>query len=170
MRALTLNHATRLEPPSRLRLAGAVLVLGAALAGAATLHAHRFVAIDCGFGICSRPGLIAVRPGWVGPTTLALCLFGIAAAVGLLTVKLRVATAMVVLGAALIVAAVVYHDPGAWLISYGCRGYSPASCTPRVSYIGGRADWVAPTALGISLLGVALTAGILLTALRKHPE
>ena len=170
MRALAVHHATSLEPPSRLRLAGAVLVLGAALAGAATLHAHKFAAIDCGYGICSRPGLIAVRPGWVGPTTLALCLFSVAAAVGLLTVKLRVATAMVVLGAALIVAAVVYHDPGAWLLSSGCLGHSPASCTPRLSYIGGRASWAAPTALGISLLGVALTTGILLTALRKPPE
>jgi hypothetical protein len=170
MRALALHHAPRLEPPSRLRLAGAVLVLGAALAGAATLRSHKFVAFDCGFVLCSRPDLIVVRPGWVGPTTLALCLFGVAAAVGLLTVKLRVATAMVVLGAALIVAAVVYHDPGAQLISYGCRGYSRVSCTPRVSDSGGRAGWVAPTALGISLLGVALTAGILLTAHRTPPE
>jgi len=72
--------------------------------------------------------------------------------------------------AALTVAAVVYYDPGAQLISFGCRGYSPASCTPRVSSNRGRAGWVAPTALGISLLGVALTTGILLTALRKPPE
>ena len=120
--------------------------------------------------MCSRPDLIGVRPGWVGPTTLALCLFGVAAAVGLLTVKLRVATSMVVLGAALIVAAVFYHDPGAQLISYGCRGYSPASCTPRVSLNGGQAGWVAPTALGISLLGAALTAGIQLTTHRPPPE
>jgi hypothetical protein len=116
------------------------------------------------------PSLIVVRPGWVGPTTLALCLFGVAAAVGVLTVKLRVATAMVVLGAALIVAAVVYHDPGAQLISFGCRGYSQVSCTPRVSYNGGRAGWAAPTTLGLSLLGVALTAGILLVAHRTPPE
>jgi hypothetical protein len=171
MRPLALSDAPRLEPPSRLRLAGAVLVLGAALAGAATLHSYRFVAIDCGFvGVCSRPDLIGVKPGWVGPTTLALCLFGVAAAVGLLTVKLRVATAMVVLGTALIVAAVVYHDPGAQLIREGCRGDTPASCTPHLVYNFGRAGWVAPTALGISLLGVALTAGILLRALRKHPE
>jgi hypothetical protein len=153
-----------------LRLAGAALVLGAALAGAATLHSHKFIALDCGFDLCSRPDLIAVRPGWVGPTTLALCLFGVAAAVGLLTVKWRIATAMVVLGAALIVAAVVYHDPGAQLISYGCRGYSQGSCTPRVGHNGGRAGWVAPTALGISLLGVALTAGVLLVARRTPPE
>jgi hypothetical protein len=152
-----------------LRLAGAVLVLGAALAGAATLHSYRFVAIDCGFVMCSRPDLIAVRPGWVGPTTLALCLFGVAAAVGLLTVKLRFATAAVVFGTALLVATVVYHDPGAQLIREGCRGYSPASCTPHLVYNFGRAGWVAPTALGISLLGAALTAGILLTALRKPP-
>jgi hypothetical protein len=120
--------------------------------------------------MCSRPSLIVVRPGWVGPTTLALCLFGVAAAVGLLTVKLRAATAMVVLGAALIVAAVVYHDPDAQLISFGCRGYSQVSCTPRVSYNGGRAGSAAPAALGISLLGVALTAGILLVAHRTPPE
>jgi hypothetical protein len=170
MRALALHHAPRLEPPSRLRLAGAVLVLGASLAGAATLHSRKFMALNCGFGLCSRPDLIAVRPAWVGPTTLALCLFGVAAAVGLVTVRWRVATAMVVLGAALTVAAVVYHDPGAQLISYGCRGYSQVSCTPRVGYNGGRAGWVAPTALGLSLLGVALTAGILLIARRTPPK
>src|SRR4051812_41913114 len=117
MKALALHHAPLLEPPSRFRLAAAVLVLGAAVAGAASLYFHKFVAFDCGpFGPCSRPDIVVVKPGWVGPTALALCLFGVAAAVGLLWARLRLAIALVVLGASLAVAAVVYYsDPGAQL-------------------------------------------------------
>jgi hypothetical protein len=125
-----LHSAQHLGPPRRLRVVAAVLVLGAAVAGAVTLYSHRFLALDCGQGICSRPDEIVVKPGWVGPTALALCLLGVAAAVGLLTLRLRLATALLILGAALSVATVIYHDPRAQLIDHTCLPNGGASCTP----------------------------------------
>jgi hypothetical protein len=170
MTELALHYAQLLGPSRRLRVVLALLVLGGAVAGAVTLYSHRFLALDCGQGIfCSRPDEIVAKPGWVGPTALALCLFGVAAAIGLLTLRLRLATALVILGAALSVATVVYHDPRAQLIDYTCLPNGGASCTPGLSFNGGRPRWVGPTALSISLLGVVLAAGILLTA-RRTPS
>ena len=75
---------------------------------------------------------------------------------------------MVVLGAALAVAAVVrYADPGAQLFSQRCHPYVAVFCGARY---GGRAGWVSPTALTISLLGVVLAAGVLLSARRTRSE
>jgi hypothetical protein len=176
MKALALHHAPLLEPPSRFRLAAAVLVLGAAVAGAASLYSHKFEALDCYPPVirCSHGDeLVVVKPGWVGPTALALCLFGVAAAVGLLWARLRLAIALVVLGASLAVAAVVYYsDPGAELFTQRCRPNVAAFCGVRYGYPGGpgRAGWIGPTALGISLLGVVLAAGVLLSARRRPPE
>jgi hypothetical protein len=173
MKALALHHAPLLEPPSRFRLAAVVLVLGAAVAGAASLYSHKFVAFDCGpFGLCSRPDIVVVKPAWVGPTALALCLFGVAAAVGLLWARLRLAIALVVLGASLAVAAVVYYsDPGAQLYTQRCRANPAAFCGVRDGYLGdSRVGWIGPTAVGISLLGLVLAAGVLLTARRTPPD
>ena len=169
MKALALHHAPLLEPPSRLRLTAAVLVLAAAVAGAASLYSHKFVAFDCGpVGLCSRPDIVVVTPGWVGPTALALCLFGVAATVGLLWARLRLAIALVVLGASLAVASVVYYDdPGAQLFTQRCLANVAVFCGVRY---GGRAGWVGAAALGISLLGVVLAAGVLLSARRTPSE
>lgn len=170
MTGLALHQEPLLGPQRRLRVAAAVIVLGAAIAGAVALYSHKFLALDCGQGIfCSRPDAIVVKPGWVGPTAGALCLFGVAAAVVLLTVRLRLATALVILGAALTVATVVYYDPRAQLISYTCLPNGGASCTPHLGYNGSKPGWVGPTALSIALLGIALAAGILLTA-RRTPS
>jgi hypothetical protein len=114
-----------------------------------------------------------VKPGWVGTTALALCLFGVAAAVGLLWARLRLAIALVVLGAVLAVAAVVYSsDPGAQLYAQRCGANLAAFCGVRYGYTGGpgRAGWIGPTALGISSLGLVLAAGVLLSARRTPPE
>jgi hypothetical protein len=172
MKAFALHHAPVLEPPRLLRLAAALLVLGVAVAGAASLYSHTFVAFDCGpVGLCSRPEIVVVKPGWVGPTALALCLFGVAAAVGLLWARLRLAIALVVLGASLAFAAVVYYDdPGVQLFTQRCLANVAVFCGVRYGYTGGRAGWVGPTALGISLLGVVLAAGVLLSARHTPSE
>jgi hypothetical protein len=64
------------------RLAAAVLVLGATLAGAALLHWHQFVYS------CPPESLVMCRytktPAWVNPTALATCLLGVAAAAAVL--------------------------------------------------------------------------------------
>ena len=87
--------------------------------------------------------------------------------------EVRLAIALVVLGASLAVAAVVYYsDPGAELFTQRCRANLAAFCGVRYGYMGGpgRAGWIGPTALGISLLGLVLAAGVLLSARRTHPE
>jgi hypothetical protein len=87
MHGLALRHAAPLWPLPRWRLAAAVLILGAAFAGAALLYWHQFVYI------CSPDLLVLCRgtkkPGWVDPTALAICLVGVAAAAGVLLVARR---------------------------------------------------------------------------------
>jgi hypothetical protein len=162
------RHAALVPERPLLRLAAAVLILGAAFAGAASLYSHKFLAFNCGVGTlgpCSRPDSRLVKPGWVDPTVLALCLLGVAGAVGLLTARVRVATAAVILGAALGGAAVVYADYRYAVIRCVPRA---VGCVPRITYY--RAGWVSPTALGIVLLGVALAAAVLVTARRDPPD
>jgi len=93
---------------------------------------------------------------------LALCLLGLAAAVGLLTARARFATAAVILGAALGGAAAVYADYRQ-AVSV-CLPRVASSCTTHITYY--RAGWVSPTALGLVVLGGALAAGVLVTARR----
>src|SRR4029077_8813386 len=152
----------------RMRLVAPSLVRGAPSAGGASLYSHQFVALDCGrmCGRLSEPR--AVRPGWVDPTVLALCLLGVAGAVGVLTARARVATAAVILGAALGGAAVVYADYREALILCLRGATFSYACGPHVTY--NRAGWVSRTALGIVLLGVALAAGVLVTARRGRPD
>jgi integral membrane sensor domain MASE1 len=64
---------------SRIRLAVAVLILGAAFAGAAILYWHRFE------HSCAPPDSLVLcrslrKPGWVDPTALAICLLGVVGA------------------------------------------------------------------------------------------
>ena len=74
-----------LRPLPPWRLAAAVLVLGAALAGAALLHWHQFV------HSCPPESLVLCSytqtPGWVNPTALAICFLGVAVAGVLLTTR-----------------------------------------------------------------------------------
>jgi hypothetical protein len=172
MTEFRVRHAALVPRAPRLRLAAAALILGAAFAGAASLYSHKFVALDCGsYRFCGHPDIRVVRPGWVDPAVLALCALGVAGAVGLLAARVRVATAAVILGAAFGGAAVVYaHYRYAFLRCHmepSGFNHLPVplptfSCVPRITYY--RAGWVSPTALGIVLVGVALAAGVLVTA------
>ena len=83
MTGLALRHVP-LRPLPGWRLAIAVLVLGAAVAGAVVLQTHVFVSHDCGtLVLCSRQ----VTPGWVNPATIALLVLGVAGAVGVLATR-----------------------------------------------------------------------------------
>lgn len=96
MNGLALHRAGFREPPSRLRIAAAVLVLGAALAGAALLYSHRqhSVRVD---GICGTP-VAPIPPGhcltretrsWATPTALGVAFLGLAVAGGILVAARR---------------------------------------------------------------------------------
>jgi len=87
MTGLALRHIAPLRPLPRWRLAVAVLILGAALAGAAILHWHRFV-YSCPPDSLALCGFTR-KPDWVDPTALAICLLGVAGAVGLLLTARR---------------------------------------------------------------------------------
>lgn len=93
MKGLALERAGLREPAPRLRIAGALLVLGAALAGAVVLYSHRTHQVIVG-GPCVNPRLTnaelrvlhfqgctkpETRP-WAEPTALALVLLGLAGA------------------------------------------------------------------------------------------
>ena len=87
MHGLALHRVALRSPLPRWRLAAAVLILGAAFAGAALLHWHQFVyscppdsLVLCGY---------TKKPGWVDPTALAICLFGVAGCAGVLLTARR---------------------------------------------------------------------------------
>ncbi len=160
----------------RARFLTAALIFGVAIAGAAVLYFHTFNAFLCKPSArCSPPPIVGVMPGWVLPTALALCLLGVAGAYGVLTGRLRLAAAAVILGVTLGAGAVVYADyseawgwcvPGSELRRNGNTFTLPA-CTPHVTYV--RASWIAPTALGLVGLGVAVAAAVLVASRRRKP-
>jgi hypothetical protein len=85
MPGLALRHVAPIRP---LRLAFAVLILGAALAGAAILHGHQFVSS------CAPPDSLVLcrstlNPAWVDAVSLAICLLGAVAAAGVLMTPRR---------------------------------------------------------------------------------
>ncbi len=74
--------------------------------------------------------------------------------------------AVLVLAAAFGGAAVVYgHRVAAGF--HGCPPNAPISCAPGAIYV--RPGWVAPTALGIAVVGIALALGVVTTA-RRNPN
>jgi integral membrane sensor domain MASE1 len=88
MTGLALRHVAPIRPLPSWRLALAVLILGAALAGAATLYWHQFVSS------CAPPDLLVLcrstrKPGWVDPVSVAICLLGVVAAAGVLMTPRR---------------------------------------------------------------------------------
>jgi hypothetical protein len=93
------RRAAHVPPLPRLRLAAAVLLLGAALAGAAFLHGHRVLQYLCPpsphSGACGF-SVHHVRPGWVDPLALGVCLLGLATAACVLRPNRRVAAAVIV--------------------------------------------------------------------------
>jgi hypothetical protein len=75
------------------RLATAILVIGAALVGALVLHGHRVNVTPC-----SKPGHVYFStvpprcgtrrtPGWVDPVALGICFLGLAGAAAILTAR-----------------------------------------------------------------------------------
>jgi hypothetical protein len=89
------RQAAFLSPLPRLRLAVAALVLGAALAGAVILHGHRVLHVYGGCypgGNCLIPVTRLVRPDWVDPLALGICLLGLAGAAGILLATRRRST------------------------------------------------------------------------------
>ena len=89
MTGLTLRGVAPFRPFPGWRIAAAVLMLIAALAGASVLYGHRErVVYDrpvyC-FGVSATPRCTEhVVRGWVAPTALALLVLGVAGAVGVL--------------------------------------------------------------------------------------
>jgi peptidoglycan/LPS O-acetylase OafA/YrhL len=100
MTSLALRRVSLLLPLPPWRIAAAVLILAAAIAGAAVLHGHRVrqqVTPPCiGTVLNAKAAEIPCtqlnRPGWVDPATLALCLLGIVGAAGVLLAPARNST------------------------------------------------------------------------------
>jgi len=162
----------------RARFVSAALILGVAVAGAAVLYFHQFTSMACdsrgSHPFCSWPGTFGITPRWVLPTAVALCLLGVAGAYGVLTGRRSVAIAAVILGVALGAAAGVYADYDvavSWcvaqsgLVRHG-NTYTLRDCVPHTMY--GRASWMAPTALGILVLGVVAAVGVLVALRRRE--
>jgi len=165
------------------RRAVAVLVLGVALAGAAILYfQNQLVSKNCPHPVsaCSGP----LQAGWFGglvhfddpaevfhPAAFAVGLLGAAgAAFVLLTARRPPANAALVLGAALLSAAIlqVVGYPGGYVT---CNSYYAGfrAGRPDCVQVEGR-RWVDPAALALCLLGVAGAAGALVTARRGNPR
>jgi hypothetical protein len=110
------------------------------------------------------------------PAALALCLLGVAGAYGVLTARLRIATAAVILGVTLGAGAVVYADYSeAWrwcvlgteLRRNGNTFTLPGCTSQGVTYV--RASWITPTALALVAIGVAGALGVLVASRRREP-
>src|SRR5262245_55303945 len=96
------RHAAFVPPPPRLRVGAAALLVGAALTGAAFLHGHRVLQYLCpptGHGGACGFSVHLVRPGWVDPLALGICVLGLAAAAGVLKPN-RLVAATVIVGVA----------------------------------------------------------------------
>jgi hypothetical protein len=91
MKALAF-HLPLFRPVPRLRLAAAVLVLAAALAGAMIVHGVRVARPACPAGVLCAVEIhpfIFQRPGWADPAAVALLVLGAAGAVGFLVIHRR---------------------------------------------------------------------------------
>jgi hypothetical protein len=168
------RHAALLPPLPRLRLAAAALILGAAFAGAAILHGLQVrFSYPCPPPGGCRPHL--VRPEWVDPAALALCVLGFAVGAGLLFAPLlrrvsrvKLAVAVLILGAALASASILGVVGRGPLI---CNARVPASYTGPPCFRNPLPRWVDPAALALCVLGAAGAAAVLVTPRRRStPE
>jgi hypothetical protein len=152
------RRAALVPPLPRLRLAAAALALGAAFAGAAFLHGHRVLQYLCPpsghSGACGF-SVHLVRPGWVDPLALGICLLGLAAAAGVLRPR-RLVTAAIIVGAAtvgiVLVATYQTLTPEARVWLYGLP---PAGPAPQLY---ASPTWTIPVAalIGITAIGAAV--------------
>lgn len=92
MTALALRNVGLFRP--LLRLTAAALILGATVAGAVVLSAHRVVGgqHSCPGGAPANDCVYHPRPGWVLPTMAGIVVLGIAGAAGLLVATRRRST------------------------------------------------------------------------------
>ena len=159
------RHAAFLQPFPRLRLAAAALILGAALTGADILHGHRVLQeYPCPpSGKCEWFAHL-VRPGWVDPVALGICLLGLAAAVGVLAPLrpfLRLTATALVLGAA-VAGAVVLSGHRVVGAEHSCLQTAGDAC-----FYHPRPGWVVPSMVGLFVLGLAGASGILVATRRR---
>ena len=164
MKGWALDRAALLRPTSSGRLAAAVWVLGAAIAGAGILHGHRVrEPYPCSpFAFKCEPFSHLVRPGWVDPVALGICLLGLAAAVGVLGRRRPFLTllAPVLVLAATVGGAVALSRHRVVGAAHDCLGApAVADCFSHP-----RPGWVVPTMVGLVLLGLAGASGILAQA------
>jgi hypothetical protein len=149
----------------RLRLGAAALLLGAALAGAGTLHGHRVLHIyGCGGGSITHCLISArlERPGWVDPLALGICLLGLAVAAAILVRPLRRFISAALILAAAVGGAVALFGHRVLGAEYSCPGTAGDPCFHHP-----RPVWVAPTMAGLVVLGLAGAAGILFATRRR---
>jgi hypothetical protein len=166
------RHGALLSPLPRPRLAAAVLVLGAAFAGAAILLGLRVRFVYPGpAGRASYP-----RPEWVGPVALGLCVLGLSVAAGLLFAprlrrmsRLRLAVAALILGLTVVGSSLVGVAGRGPLI---CNAPLPASYRGPPCFRNGPGNGLLDAAaLALCTLGVAGAAGVLTTRRApRHPE
>ena len=152
------HRAAFLPAFPRLRLAAATLIVGAALAGAAFLHGHRVFQYLCPFDGHSRAFAFSVhlvRPGWVDPLAVGICLLGLAAAAGVLRPG-RLVAAVVIVGVAtvgvVLVATYQTLTPSARIWLYGLP---PAGQPPQLY---ASPTWTIPIAalIGVTAIGAAV--------------
>ena len=169
MKGWALDRAALLRSTSSGRLAAAVWVLGAAIAGAGVLHGHRvrgpYPCLPGAFKCYYFSHL--VRPGWVDPVAVGICLLGLAAAVGVLVrwrPFLRFLATVLVL-ATTVGGAVSLSRHRVIGAEYACPGTAGYPCFSHP-----RPGWVPPTMAGIAVLGLAGAAVILLAARRRSTQ
>jgi hypothetical protein len=169
-------------PPSRGRLVASVLFFGVGLGGAAILRFHgQFESCPfryAGGAVCSGP----VHPGWfhglvqvsqpalvLGPAALAVGFLGAAgAALVLLTNRWRLTTALLILGAGILGAAIlqaVGYPSGYVNCAFPAHGVGPGR--PDCLHVAGH-PWVDPVSLALCVVGVAGAAGLLLMHRRRR--
>jgi hypothetical protein len=168
---------TALPRRSRPRRALATVVIGIAAAAAVWVATYKSPNAERIAFTHWVPGTVRLHwsffftsPAWVVPSALGIGLLGLAAAA--IVLRLRLTAAVFTLAAG-IAAAIALH---AYLIPPGCRACGPGGHIPPVAIPLGlsptlpRPGWVAPIALGIVLLALALAAGVLATARHSSPK
>jgi hypothetical protein len=167
-RACAALHGGFVWPLPRVRLSAVVLIVAATLAGAAVLHGLQDSPPVCPRGFtcfggprvcppgftCLPPSpLLYARHPWADSALLAICLLGLAGVAAALLTPRRLAAAVLLLGAALAGAAVLRgHQIPPWPGNAGFA-YQPY--------------WVYPATLGVSVLGIAGAAAVVMTARRR---
>jgi hypothetical protein len=103
-----------------------------------------------------------VRPGWVDPLALGICLLGLAAAAGVLVRPLRRFIAAALILSAAVGGAVALSGHRVLGAEYSCPGTAGNPC-----FYHPRPVWEVPTMAGLVVLGLAGAVCILLATRRR---